>query len=118
MNIKLINQNNIITLNSNNQKMNKLILALNLLSIAGIPPLIGFIPKWIILKEIIQINNRTLIIIIMLLISAINFFIYIRIINETLLYKKDNKKRNQQKKNPIRILMNLIIPTSIIQIKK
>jgi len=59
-------------------KKNKLLLIVLIANLAGIPPLPGFIAKWISMKE--RLNHNLLIITLLILtISAINFYIYLRI---------------------------------------
>nr|AIG23332.1 NADH dehydrogenase subunit 2 [Onychogalea unguifera] len=52
---------------------------LTLLSLGGLPPLTGFMPKWLILQELVANNNIT-IAILMALSALLNLFFYMRII--------------------------------------
>nr|AIG23644.1 NADH dehydrogenase subunit 2 [Sminthopsis psammophila] len=56
-----------------------IIILLTLLSLGGLPPLTGFMPKWLILQELISNNNIT-IATIMALSALLNLFFYMRII--------------------------------------
>nr|WJJ70019.1 NADH dehydrogenase subunit 2 [Physonectae sp.] len=80
-NLNLSNNNYIIEL-SNNQYINKII-ALSwiilLLSIAGIPPLSGFVSKWLVLWTILE-ENYILSSILCILFSAIGAAYYLRLI--------------------------------------
>nr|AFP82746.1 NADH dehydrogenase subunit 2 [Capito aurovirens] len=53
-------------------------LMLTLLSLAGLPPLTGFLPKWLILQELIK-QEMTLIALIIALLSLLNLFFYLRL---------------------------------------
>lgn len=57
-------------------KSNNLILAILLFSLGGIPPLLGFFPKWNILEIIIIIDKEKLMLITLIIIAIISFFIY------------------------------------------
>nr|YP_009544115.1 NADH dehydrogenase subunit 2 [Cosmoscarta dorsimacula]AZJ53290.1 NADH dehydrogenase subunit 2 [Cosmoscarta dorsimacula] len=74
MNINYINQCFLTSFNS----MNKLFLSIMLLSMGGLPPMLGFLPKWMVIQSMIY-NNDYLISIIMVMTSLITLFYYIRI---------------------------------------
>lgn len=56
-----------------------IIILLTLLSLGGLPPLTGFMPKWLILQELIT-NNNIIIATLIALSALLNLFFYIRII--------------------------------------
>nr|YP_009240860.1 NADH dehydrogenase subunit 2 [Pseudargyria interruptella]AJZ71890.1 NADH dehydrogenase subunit 2 [Pseudargyria interruptella] len=56
----------------------KLNFLINFLSLGGLPPFIGFLPKWIVINFLIN-NNFLLLIFILILSSLITLFFYIRI---------------------------------------
>nr|AZL35881.1 NADH dehydrogenase subunit 2 [Okiscarta uchidae] len=74
MNINYINQCFMTSFNS----MNKLFLAMTLFSMGGLPPMLGFLPKWMVMQSMI-INKDYLISIVMVMTSLITLFYYIRI---------------------------------------
>lgn len=53
-----------------------------LLSIGGLPPLTGFLPKWLIITELLKNNNQLLASIIAIL-ALVNLFFYTRLIYST-----------------------------------
>lgn len=61
-----------------NSPVIKFIIFTNLLSLGGLPPFLGFIPKWLIIQNLINTNNYFLITII-LVFTLITLFFYIRI---------------------------------------
>lgn len=69
-----LNQFN-ITLNFN--FTNNFILLLNLLSLAGLPPFLGFLPKWIVINKII--NYSPILLLILIFGSFLNLFYYLYI---------------------------------------
>nr|YP_010166595.1 NADH dehydrogenase subunit 2 [Hydroporus analis]QRV62686.1 NADH dehydrogenase subunit 2 [Hydroporus analis] len=80
--ILMFNKFNIFMLNQlfmmmNNFNIIKYFMLMNLLSLGGLPPFLGFLPKWIIIQNISQ--NNFLLITFMILMSLITLFFYMRI---------------------------------------
>lgn len=103
--LKFLNQIFII---KNNNKFIKLFIFINLLSLGGLPPFLGFFPKIII---IINLNNL-IIIIIIIIFSLFSLYIYIRIIFSLLILNtlKINKIfKNNNNKNFFNIIKIIII---------
>lgn len=77
---------NIFKLNHINQlfsffissKTMKFTIFINLLSLGGLPPFLGFIPKWLVI-QILTINNQLFIMTILTVITLITLFFYIRL---------------------------------------
>nr|QWC54439.1 NADH dehydrogenase subunit 2 [Macdunnoughia hybrida] len=63
----------------------KINLMINFLSLGGLPPFIGFFPKWIIINFLIN-NNMFLLTFIFILMSLIMLFFYIRIIYSSFMF--------------------------------
>nr|YP_008081152.1 NADH dehydrogenase subunit 2 [Amata formosae]AGH27307.1 NADH dehydrogenase subunit 2 [Amata formosae] len=80
-NMFFINQ---LFINSPNSLI-KINLMINFLSLGGLPPFIGFFPKWIIINFMIN-NQMYFLILIMILMSLIVLFFYIRIIYSTFMF--------------------------------
>nr|QXX99633.1 NADH dehydrogenase subunit 2 [Graphium xenocles] len=80
-NIYFINQLFIINMNF----QIKFFFLINFLSLGGLPPFLGFFPKWIIINFLIY-NNLNLILFIFIMMSLIMLFIYIRIIFSSLIF--------------------------------
>nr|AZL35842.1 NADH dehydrogenase subunit 2 [Ectemnonotum fruhstorferi] len=74
MNINYLNQCFMMNFNS----MNNMFLSIMLLSMGGLPPMLGFLPKWMVIQSMMN-NNDYLMSIIMLMTSLITLFYYIRI---------------------------------------
>jgi len=85
--IKILNKFNINYINQikffNINFFIKINLFILILSIMGLPPILGFIIKWILIKTLIY-NKIFLIIIILIISTIINLYIYIKIIYFTL----------------------------------
>nr|YP_009171565.1 NADH dehydrogenase subunit 2 [Mirhipipteryx andensis]AJW76420.1 NADH dehydrogenase subunit 2 [Mirhipipteryx andensis] len=56
----------------------KLLIMINLLSLGGLPPFMGFFPKWMILQSMLQLNLMILSMV-MLIMSIITVFFYLRL---------------------------------------
>nr|APX40395.1 NADH dehydrogenase subunit 2 [Batophila aerata] len=70
----------------NLNKMNKFMFSFNFLSLGGLPPFIGFIPKWFTINFLIQ-NNFFYLNFIMILFSLITLFFYLRLIFSSITIK-------------------------------
>nr|YP_009756885.1 NADH dehydrogenase subunit 2 [Tephritis femoralis]QIK50389.1 NADH dehydrogenase subunit 2 [Tephritis femoralis] len=61
-----------------NSKIMKFVLFFNLLSLGGLPPFIGFLPKWFVIQSMIS-NNQFLLITIMTTMTLITLYFYLRL---------------------------------------
>nr|UXP34240.1 NADH dehydrogenase subunit 2 [Furcilarnaca chirurga] len=68
---------NFMIINDSSQPL-KLLLFLTLLSLGGLPPFLGFLPKWIVIQSLIALNSY-FICFIMILMTLITLFYYIRL---------------------------------------
>nr|YP_009512530.1 NADH dehydrogenase subunit 2 [Parum colligata]AXJ93084.1 NADH dehydrogenase subunit 2 [Parum colligata] len=93
--------------------MIKMNLLINFLSLGGLPPFIGFLPKWIIIN-FLMINKLYLLTFIMVMSSLITIYFYIRIIYSSFLFNYFKMKwfKISMKNN----FMNLINLFSLISI--
>ncbi|YP_537120.1 NADH dehydrogenase subunit 2 (mitochondrion) [Cricetulus griseus] len=89
------------------------IMAMILLSTGGLPPLTGFMPKWLIITELLK-NNNPIMASIMAIAALINLFFYTRLIYSTSLTtfptNNNSKMYIQQTSNK----MYLTLPSMII----
>lgn len=76
----------------NINKNTKFFFLFNLFSIGGIPPFIGFFPKWIILKILIE-NELYFLAFIIIFLTLLRLYVYIRIILQPLILKVSKKKQ-------------------------
>nr|AYQ22812.1 NADH dehydrogenase subunit 2 [Coscineuta sp. OR249] len=56
----------------------KFTMFLSLLSLGGLPPFLGFLPKWIVMQSLLE-NNLTTIMVIMVMLTTITLYYYLRI---------------------------------------
>nr|AUN44042.1 NADH dehydrogenase subunit 2 [Pseudostegana sp. 2137] len=61
-----------------NSKMMKFLLFMNFLSLGGLPPFMGFLPKWLVIQQLVS-NNNLFLMFIMVLSALITLFFYLRI---------------------------------------
>nr|AVN67634.1 NADH dehydrogenase subunit 2 [Parcoblatta divisa] len=73
--VSFINQT--FLMNNNNTIM-KFLLFTSLLSLGGLPPFLGFLPKWIIIQNMVT-NNMFILVTIMVVMSLITLYYYLRI---------------------------------------
>nr|YP_007627044.1 NADH dehydrogenase subunit 2 [Pyrgacris descampsi]AGC22335.1 NADH dehydrogenase subunit 2 [Pyrgacris descampsi] len=63
---------------SNLSKEVKFMMILSLLSLGGLPPFLGFLPKWMIIQSMVE-NNMTILMSIMVALTTITLYYYMRI---------------------------------------
>nr|YP_003204851.1 NADH dehydrogenase subunit 2 [Mongoloraphidia harmandi]ACO92551.1 NADH dehydrogenase subunit 2 [Mongoloraphidia harmandi] len=83
-NYKIYFFNQMFMTNNMNKTM-KFITFCNFLSLGGLPPFLGFLPKWFILNNLIM-NNYYMLMTIMSIFTLINMFYYLRLSMNSLLY--------------------------------
>nr|YP_010625999.1 NADH dehydrogenase subunit 2 [Inocellia fulvostigmata]WBK02758.1 NADH dehydrogenase subunit 2 [Inocellia fulvostigmata] len=87
-NLYFINQ---IYLTMNFNLMNKFLLFMNFLSLGGLPPFLGFFPKWMIVNNLI-FNNYFFLLTVMSVLTLINLYFYLRLaLNSFLLLNMEQK---------------------------
>nr|AYM84960.1 NADH dehydrogenase subunit 2 [Ommatolampis quadrimaculata] len=86
MNIHFINQ---IYSSGNFKTEVKFMMILSLLSLGGLPPFIGFLPKWIVIQSMIE-NKLTFIMMIMVVLTTITLYYYMRISFSVLILSNTN----------------------------
>nr|ARH53701.1 NADH dehydrogenase subunit 2 [Anostirus castaneus] len=102
----------------NSSIMTKMFFILNFLSLSGIPPFLGFMPKWLTIQALLQ-NKMIFMPTIMIVLTLITVFMYIRITLSTLLMNMNelnwNKKLSTNKfKNFILAMINFLSISSLV----
>nr|AZZ89032.1 NADH dehydrogenase subunit 2 [Achilidae gen. 1 sp. n. 1 SX-2018] len=92
----------------------KFLLMSTMLSISGMPPLMGFFPKWMIMQSMTLMSTQMTIS--LLLSSIISTFMYMKMIYPTMMEMYLNKKTKlMSKQNLIKVSLNLMgIPMTMI----
>nr|APX39403.1 NADH dehydrogenase subunit 2 [Gastrophysa janthina] len=62
----------------NSNKLIKVMFAMNFLSLSGLPPFLGFFPKWLVINNLIQ-NNFVSLSVILIIFTLITVFFYLRL---------------------------------------
>nr|QNJ59966.1 NADH dehydrogenase subunit 2 [Chortophaga viridifasciata] len=75
MNLFFINQ---IYMMGNMKTEIKFMMLMSLLSLGGLPPMLGFLPKWIVIQSLID-NNMTILMTMMVMLTMITLYYYMRI---------------------------------------
>nr|QGZ10089.1 NADH dehydrogenase subunit 2 [Phalantus geniculatus] len=91
------------------------------MSLGGLPPFLGFLPKWMVIQVMVVYNTYPTLII-MVLSSLITLFYYLRMINSNLLIYSSSWKWNMQANNQVMsnklsiflILLNMSLPLILI----
>nr|NP_008602.2 NADH dehydrogenase subunit 2 [Erinaceus europaeus]QEI26331.1 NADH dehydrogenase subunit 2 [Erinaceus europaeus] len=104
----------------NKSPLMALLLALILLSLGGLPPLTGFLPKWMVAQELVN-NDNTIMALIMLMLALINLFFYLRLIYSsslTMFPSMNNVKLNWQytKSNKYTLIIIILSVISILML--
>lgn len=87
-----------------------ILIAIRILSLAGIPPLTGFIPKLIVITKLIE--YRQIIIVFLLIGALINLYYYLNITFNLLLNTNNLRINNRRKINPV--LPTLVTSSTVL----
>nr|YP_009694384.1 NADH dehydrogenase subunit 2 [Pterostichus niger]QEI26044.1 NADH dehydrogenase subunit 2 [Pterostichus niger] len=94
----------------------KFSLMLNLLSLGGLPPFLGFLPKWIIIQYLS--NNYMYLLLFMIMMTLITLFFYLRIIYTSLILSHNelyfNFKNLNMKMNFLMLFLSFISINGLI----
>jgi NADH-ubiquinone oxidoreductase chain 2 len=101
-------------LKSNTSIINKINITVIIISLGGLPPFLGFLPKWLVIQTLI-INNINIIILIIIMRTLLTLFYYLRIIRRIIIINKYSIKWELKNKNNatlmvISIILNIILP--------
>nr|QKY63897.1 NADH dehydrogenase subunit 2 [Triatoma rubida] len=100
-------------INSSPSLMEKSLIIILFLSLGGLPPFIGFLPKWLVIQSMIS-SNSVMIMFIMIMSALITLFYYLRLISSTILIHSTSIKWNQNKKiNPNLIMLMISVNVSL-----
>nr|YP_010954501.1 NADH dehydrogenase subunit 2 [Teredorus guangxiensis]WMV02068.1 NADH dehydrogenase subunit 2 [Teredorus guangxiensis] len=107
-NMNLIND---LFMYNNNNKIHKLNMMMAMLSLGGMPPLVGFLPKWILIQEMIN-NLMITTTFILIMSSTVTLYFYMKLfMSAGLMYFKENKwtkLHSMKKMETLSLYLNLI----------
>nr|YP_009387930.1 NADH dehydrogenase subunit 2 [Aquatica wuhana]ART65571.1 NADH dehydrogenase subunit 2 [Aquatica wuhana] len=95
----------------------KMFFMLNFLSLSGIPPFLGFLPKWMVIQMLIE-NSMFLLSIIMIAFTLIMIYVYMRIMMSSLIMKINQSNWNLKLNTKINSLtigiLNFFLMSSLV----
>nr|UYC28865.1 NADH dehydrogenase subunit 2 [Cardiastethus sp.] len=94
----------------------KITMSFSMMSLGGLPPFLGFMPKWIVIQSMMYFNN-ILMMTIMVMMSLITLFYYMRMISSMLMINSSINKWMINKTNINLLIMNfinIILPMALI----
>nr|YP_010128179.1 NADH dehydrogenase subunit 2 [Tropidothorax cruciger]QPP20747.1 NADH dehydrogenase subunit 2 [Tropidothorax cruciger] len=101
----------------NSSLTEKLVISTLFLSLGGMPPLLGFLPKWIAIQTMMT-NTAIMIMMIMIMTSMLTLFYYMRMISLSMLLFTTTNKWTSMSKNNLTLFMviivNLMMPMFLI----
>nr|YP_002265562.1 NADH dehydrogenase subunit 2 [Priasilpha obscura]ACF35108.1 NADH dehydrogenase subunit 2 [Priasilpha obscura] len=86
----------------NNKKLIKFFFMMNFLSLGGLPPFLGFLPKWLTINNLV-INNFYMISLVLIILTLMTLFFYLRITFSTMILYSSENTLNQIKINKFMI---------------
>nr|YP_011010667.1 NADH dehydrogenase subunit 2 [Halobates zephyrus]WPW47347.1 NADH dehydrogenase subunit 2 [Halobates zephyrus] len=112
--INFINQMNI----NMKTKTEKLMFIVMMLSLGGLPPFLGFLPKWLVIQSLIN-NECKMTIMILMMTSMITLFYYMRMIMPIIMMNNYINKWNMKSKNMkimymLNMMINMMLPITMI----
>nr|UYE92292.1 NADH dehydrogenase subunit 2 [Triangulara sp.] len=97
----------------------KMFFMLNFLSLSGIPPFLGFLPKWMVIQTLIM-KNMYLLTILMIMFTLILIYVYMRVAMSTLIMKINQSnwklKLNMKTNKITSSMLNFFMLTSMIMV--
>nr|APX40733.1 NADH dehydrogenase subunit 2 [Smaragdina reyi] len=121
LNFYWLNQLNQISMIMTNSKFANIIFNMNFFSLGGLPPFLGFLPKWLTIQYLIDSNNIFLAVF-MTIITLVAMFYYLRISFSSILLKSqksmkiNNKIKFAWMATNIWSLMGLLFACSILNL--
>nr|ANJ70498.1 NADH dehydrogenase subunit 2 [Hygrotus inaequalis] len=98
---------------NNNNNMNKFFMFMSLLSLGGLPPFLGFFPKWMIIQTLSNYNY--LLLLFMMTMTLITLFFYMRLCYSSMmiLNNENNFLMMMNKNNKNNLMTNMMLFISI-----
>nr|WIW75303.1 NADH dehydrogenase subunit 2 [Mecostethus sp.] len=111
MNLFFLNQ---IYFMSNLKTEIKFMMFLSLLSLGGLPPMLGFLPKWIVIQLLID-NNMTTMMLIMVTLTTITLYYYMRIsFSAIIMSNTENSWLTQINPKKSKMMLNVLTMASMM----
>nr|YP_011010238.1 NADH dehydrogenase subunit 2 [Halobates nereis]WPW46827.1 NADH dehydrogenase subunit 2 [Halobates nereis]WPW47061.1 NADH dehydrogenase subunit 2 [Halobates nereis] len=99
-------------------KTEKISIIMMMLSLGGLPPFLGFLPKWLVIQSLMN-NECKITIIILMMSSMITLFYYMRMITPIIMMNNYINKWNMKSKNMktthmMNFIINMMLPMTMI----
>nr|WPW46775.1 NADH dehydrogenase subunit 2 [Halobates micans] len=112
--INFINQMN-MNMKTKTEKMSFIVM---MLSLGGLPPFLGFLPKWLVIQSLMN-NECKMTIIILMMTSMVTLFYYLRMITPIIMMNNYINKWNIKSKNMkttymLNLIINMMLPMTMI----
>nr|YP_011010628.1 NADH dehydrogenase subunit 2 [Halobates bryani]WPW47308.1 NADH dehydrogenase subunit 2 [Halobates bryani] len=112
--INFINQMNM----NMKTKTEKISFIMMMLSLGGLPPFLGFLPKWLVIQSLMN-NECKITIVILMMTSMITLFYYLRMITPIIMMnnyinKWNIKSSDMKMTNMMNFLINMMLPITMI----
>nr|YP_010759060.1 NADH dehydrogenase subunit 2 [Oedipoda miniata]WEX31970.1 NADH dehydrogenase subunit 2 [Oedipoda miniata] len=92
----------------------KFMMMLSLLSMGGLPPMMGFLPKWIVIQSLIN-NNMTAMMVLMVMFTTITLYYYMRIsFSAMILSNTENSWMTKNKMNKLELTLSFTTMISML----
>nr|ANJ01470.1 NADH dehydrogenase subunit 2 [Propylea sp. HSL-2016] len=101
---KINNLNDLMMLYNSN-KSAKFFFFMNLFSLGGIPPFLGFFPKWLVIKILLE-NEMYFLAFIMIFLTIFSLYVYTRLTLQPMILKVSEKKKILKNSNHFIYMMN------------
>nr|YP_006234089.1 NADH dehydrogenase subunit 2 [Extatosoma tiaratum]BAM10916.1 NADH dehydrogenase subunit 2 [Extatosoma tiaratum] len=105
---KIHHMNQLMSMNESTYK--KFMLLINILSISGLPPMMGFLPKWMVIQSSLNLNEL-MIMGMMVMLTLITIYYYMRMMYTMMMLTNSEPKWNLKSLNKSN---NLMMPLTII----
>nr|YP_004021523.1 NADH dehydrogenase subunit 2 [Megacrania alpheus adan]BAJ24582.1 NADH dehydrogenase subunit 2 [Megacrania alpheus adan] len=110
-NYKLFNINQLMSMNESTYM--KMLMMINMLSISGLPPMMGFLPKWMVIQTSMN-TYELMLMMVMVMLTLITIYYYLRMLYSAMLMTNTNHKwHNMMKKNENKDFMPLTVITTM-----
>nr|YP_010284520.1 NADH dehydrogenase subunit 2 [Nadezhdiella cantori]UKQ56263.1 NADH dehydrogenase subunit 2 [Nadezhdiella cantori] len=88
----------------NNSKMTKMFFIMNFLSLGGLPPFLGFFPKWLTINNL-AINNFYFLSLILIVFTLVTLYFYLRITFSTMVINANETLTHKTPKNSFLVMI-------------
>nr|YP_011010160.1 NADH dehydrogenase subunit 2 [Hermatobates djiboutensis]WPW46684.1 NADH dehydrogenase subunit 2 [Hermatobates djiboutensis] len=98
-------------------KMEKMNIMIMMMSLGGMPPMMGFLPKWMAIQSMMN-KKMMLIMMIMIMMSMITLYYYLRMMTPMMIINTESNKimikKSKNEENKMIIMLNLMLPAMMI----